>query len=674
MSRSTDVRTPGYAAIAKKWNLPIAKIIALVNKGAKVEHEHTKSLEKAKQIARDHIAERPDYYNKLDKMEKSPIEMKEEITTSGVRGLGYDTGSPAINPVTQYINTNAMSYNDVNGNNLGYIKKAHTDLHNSKLGYLAFDPTRIGAAKNFDTLKEGALNELGSMMQDGMPGTTGLTDPPPRMRKNDSVDEGKKVQKAKKAVMAGLTAANLYTLGDVAGRASEGRGGSPKKDIVAAATTLPGAAGWGAKGVHYAKKAYDYVKRKKMNEEKNDLKGACWKGYTAKGLKKKGGKMVPNCVPVSEQGSPANPARYTERPTYEMKTPDNKLSSGEVARGIYENIKFSTSHKVVHRDSKKIVAQGTKKSMMKHMKALNAKNPGSHFLGNAPSKKVGDHFTEGYASIGHSFDWAGDVNRKAKFYGKKPKATTTKGDEKDDTYKDSKQGGKVKFAKTVKEDWQKVNRKDKTDGLSQKAVDAYRREHPGSKLKTAVTEKNPSGKRAARRKSFCSRMSGMKARLTSAKTARDPDSNINKALRRWNCHEDTQINEVSARLVGKVHNRYLEKNKPVPPFVQRVVKKKWIESDVGKIKKKKKKAVKEDANRPDIDLQAKSYSGATGTTHTIHEGTKMDNKEVVNEAIDNILSGNLNEMKENLFVALQEKANEKLEERKKVIASQYFGQ
>jgi hypothetical protein len=87
----------------------------------------------------------------------------------------------------------------------------------------------------------------------------------------------------------------------------------------------------------------------------------------------------------------------------------------------------------------------------------------------------------------------------------------------------------------ITEDWQKVNRQDKTDGLSQKAVNAYRRENPGSKLQTAVTEKDPSGKRAARRKSFCSRMKGMKARLTSAETARDPDSRINKALRRWNC-------------------------------------------------------------------------------------------------------------------------------------------
>ena len=85
------------------------------------------------------------------------------------------------------------------------------------------------------------------------------------------------------------------------------------------------------------------------------------------------------------------------------------------------------------------------------------------------------------------------------------------------------------------EDWQKVNRKDKTDVLRQKAVDAYRRENPSSKLQTAVTEKKPTGKRASRRKSFCSRMKGMKAKLTSKKTARDPDSKINKALRRWRC-------------------------------------------------------------------------------------------------------------------------------------------
>ena len=76
-------------------------------------------------------------------------------------------------------------------------------------------------------------------------------------------------------------------------------------------------------------------------------------------------------------------------------------------------------------------------------------------------------------------------------------------------------------------------------GLTAKGVARYRRANPGSKLKTAVTTKpsklKKGGKRAKRRKSFCARMGGMKKRLTSSKTANDPNSRINKALRKWNC-------------------------------------------------------------------------------------------------------------------------------------------
>ena len=83
--------------------------------------------------------------------------------------------------------------------------------------------------------------------------------------------------------------------------------------------------------------------------------------------------------------------------------------------------------------------------------------------------------------------------------------------------------------------WQRKEGKSKSGGLNRKGIASYRRANPGSKLSMAVTEKNPKGKRAARRKSFCASMKGMKRRLTSAKTARDPNSRINKALRKWNC-------------------------------------------------------------------------------------------------------------------------------------------
>ena len=87
--------------------------------------------------------------------------------------------------------------------------------------------------------------------------------------------------------------------------------------------------------------------------------------------------------------------------------------------------------------------------------------------------------------------------------------------------------------------WQRKEGKNPKGGLNAKGIASYRRENPGSKLQMAVTTKpsklKPGSKAANRRKSFCARMGGMKKRLTSAETARDPDSRINKALRKWNC-------------------------------------------------------------------------------------------------------------------------------------------
>ena len=78
--------------------------------------------------------------------------------------------------------------------------------------------------------------------------------------------------------------------------------------------------------------------------------------------------------------------------------------------------------------------------------------------------------------------------------------------------------------------WTRKEGKKKSGGLNEKGRKSYERQNPGSDLK-APSKKvgNP------RRKSFCARMRGMKKKLTSAKTARDPDSRINKSLRAWNC-------------------------------------------------------------------------------------------------------------------------------------------
>ncbi len=95
-----------------------------------------------------------------------------------------------------------------------------------------------------------------------------------------------------------------------------------------------------------------------------------------------------------------------------------------------------------------------------------------------------------------------------------------------------------KKAKTFKEfreiaegaAWTRKAGQNKNGGLNEKGRKSYERENPGSDLK-APSKKvgNP------RRDSFCARMKGMKKKLTSKDTARDPNSRINKSLRAWNC-------------------------------------------------------------------------------------------------------------------------------------------
>jgi len=90
----------------------------------------------------------------------------------------------------------------------------------------------------------------------------------------------------------------------------------------------------------------------------------------------------------------------------------------------------------------------------------------------------------------------------------------------------------------ITEDWQKANKKDRTAGMSQKAVNAYRRENPGSKLKTAVTTKpsklKKGSKASKRRKSYCSRSRGQ-MKMHNISCAKTPVKAICKARRRWNC-------------------------------------------------------------------------------------------------------------------------------------------
>lgn len=77
--------------------------------------------------------------------------------------------------------------------------------------------------------------------------------------------------------------------------------------------------------------------------------------------------------------------------------------------------------------------------------------------------------------------------------------------------------------------WQRKEGKAPSGGLNAKGRASYNKANPGSNLKA------PQPEGGSRKDSFCARMTGMKKKLTSAKTANDPNSRINKSLRKWKC-------------------------------------------------------------------------------------------------------------------------------------------
>jgi hypothetical protein len=291
----------------------------------------------------------------------------------------------------------------------------------------------------------------------------------------------------------------------------------------------------------------------------------CWDGYKQEGMKKKGKKLVPNCVPIKEETGmvrycpkckkdetqseckygPKFWALYSTPPmltTNQMKFdiaqvhPANEGYDHEYSMARSE---ISTIIKAANRLKKKVKkGEGSIEAWVqsKITKAADYIDTAADYVDSGEMQKEQISFEIG---SGHR-----QAQKQAKIRNLAT-GTTNKGEKEAALKKlsgpslplaDSYEYSNWRADFGLSEDWQKVNRQDKTDGLSQKAVDAYRRENPGSKLQTAVTEKKPTGKRAKRRTNFCRRMKGMKSKLTSAKTARDPDSRINKALRRWNCN------------------------------------------------------------------------------------------------------------------------------------------
>jgi len=191
---------------------------------------------------------------------------------------------------------------------------------------------------------------------------------------------------------------------------------------------------------------------------------ACWKGYVQKGMKKKGDKVVPNCVSSEEV------EQVDEAVRVPAKT-GNIYLVGFSWRGRYMMMKlFFPSTKRPTRDEVTAALTKVYPGSVVQRYDMAPYQPGEQLL----------HVEENEIEEGAA--------------------------------------------------WTKKEGQNKSGGLNEKGRKSYERENPGSDLK-APSKKvgNP------RRASFCARMSGMKKKLTSKKTASDPDSRINKSLRAWNC-------------------------------------------------------------------------------------------------------------------------------------------
>ena len=242
----------------------------------------------------------------------------------------------------------------------------------------------------------------------------------------------------------------------------------------------------------------------------------CWSGYTQKGMKKKGKKVVPNCVPVGEETK--DEEKTIEEATRIPAQSGNCYLVGFTWRGKYMMMKLFFPD--VKRPSRTEVQDTLEKvypgSYVQRFD-LTSYNP------NEPMLNVG---------VREEYDKSSKSCSKGEYYCKDSKKckpipkghhVMPNGDLMKD--EDHDEGGDMSEGAA----WTRKEGQNPEGGLNEKGRKSAKADGHNLKRPSKV-------KGNKRRASFCARMKGMKKKLTSAKTARDPDSRINKSLRAWECN------------------------------------------------------------------------------------------------------------------------------------------
>ena len=313
-------------------------------------------------------------------------------------------------------------------------------------------------------------------------------------------------------------------------------------------------------------------------EEVEVVDEACWKTHEQRGMKKKGGKMVPNCVPkgsVKEDiGEKIRADRERLEAMDEATYPSDFINPDGSKRSVAKPKRDNRNMRPKQHDQE-TDSYGRRKTVDEETECAGTpegKDCGVHGKKCCPTVKEGcgcDHpddkkkkkmkkekveeATKMPAQNGNvymvTFSWRGKLMAMKIFFPETRRPSRMEVEAamckiypgcKVRHYDDSFVGQGDGYLNVGKSDvyaefdegaaWTKKEGKNKSGGLNEKGRKSYERENPGSDLK-APSKKvgNP------RRASFCARMKGMKKKLTSKKTASDPDSRINKSLRAWNC-------------------------------------------------------------------------------------------------------------------------------------------
>ena len=264
----------------------------------------------------------------------------------------------------------------------------------------------------------------------------------------------------------------------------------------------------------------------------------CWQGYTQKGMKKKGKKIVPNCVPVGEESEvpSGNIKKLAKKAVKRVDTDaDGDVDHNDKKKGKYgEFVPSADGKKRIYTGESYTIDASAHKKAQKREKIRSLVSKGVGGEKDVAKRKLGN--TAELPKLKEFSEFILDVKEGCELkYCPKCKKIETRSDcAYGGSYWDNNakevstdENGSMEVAEAA---WTKKAGKNPEGGLNEKGRKSYERENPGSDLK-APSKKvgNP------RRKSFCARMKGMKKKLTSAKTANDPDSRINKSLRAWNC-------------------------------------------------------------------------------------------------------------------------------------------